>query len=218
MRKRLSILLILTGTFVFAQSQKEEYAVDSASVVHTGVPKGEMIRSKFDSSKIFPGTTRNYWIYVPAQYDGKKPACLYVNQDGIQFKAPDVFDNLIYNKEIPVTIAVFVEPGKVIARDKNAAIDRNNRSYEYDGIGDTYSRFLLQELLPEVERQKTKDGRQILISGYANDRAIGGASSGAIAAFNVAWERPDQFTRVFSAIGTYVGFRGAERFPTWLRG
>src|ERR1017187_3474812 len=210
-------LLILTCTSVFSQSQEEKYPVDSASVEHAGVPKGELIHLKFDNSKIFPGTMRNYWIYVPSEYDGKKPACLYVNQDGVQFNAPVVFDNLIYNKEMPITIAVFIEPGKVIAEDKNAAIDRNNRSFEYDGIGDTYSRFLLRELLPEVERQKTKDGRPILISKNANDRSIGGANSGAIAAFNVAWERPDQFTRVFSAIGTYVGFRGAERFPTLIR-
>jgi gluconolactonase len=202
---------------VFAQAPAESYPVDSASVVHTGVPKGELIQLKFNDSKIYPGTTRNYTIYVPAQYDGKKPACLYVNQDGVQFKAPVVFDNLINSKEMPVTIGVFVAPGTVMAEDKTAAINRNNRSYEYDSIGDTYVKFLLNELLPEVEKQKTADGRPIILSKNANDRAIGGSSSGAIAAFNAAWERPDQFSRVFSSIGTYVGFRGAERFPTLIR-
>jgi gluconolactonase len=213
----LFVACFVSQSIAFAQVPAQHYPVDSASVEHADVPKGEIIQLKFTNSKIFPGTTRNYWIYVPAEYDGTKPACLYVNQDGIQFKAPTVFDNLIYKKEMPVTIAVFVQPGTVVAEDKDAAINRNNRSYEYDGIGDTYSKFLLQELLPEVEKQKTKDGKSIFISKNANDRAIGGSSSGAIAAFNAAWERPDQFSRIFSSIGTYVGFRGAERFPTLIR-
>jgi sugar lactone lactonase YvrE/enterochelin esterase-like enzyme len=202
---------------VFAQSPVENYPVDPASIDQTGVPKGNMMEFTFENSKIYPGTTRKYWVYVPAAYDGKKPACLYVNQDGIQFKAPVVFDNLIYKKEMPVTIAVFIQPGSVQANDNSSALNRNNRSYEYDGLGDNYIRFLLQELLPDVERQKTRDGKPILLSKNANDRAIGGSSSGAIAAFNAAWERPDQFSRIFSSIGTYVGFRGAERFPTLIR-
>src|SRR6201989_2369126 len=117
----------------FCQSAVENYPVDSASVEHAGVPKGEMIHLKFSNSKIFPGTERDYWIYVPAEYDGKKPACLYVNQDGIQFKAPAVFDNLIYKKEMPVTIAVFIQPGHVSPVNKDSALVRNNRSFEYDG-------------------------------------------------------------------------------------
>lgn len=219
--KPVRTLLIATGIFIqsiaLAQTPAQKYAVDSASVEHAGVPKGEIIQLKFNSSKIFPGTTRNYWIYVPAQYDGKTPACLYVNQDGIQFKAPTVFDNLIYNKEMPVTIGVFIQPGTVVPDDKNAANNRTNRSFEYDGLGDAYVRFLLQEILPDVEQQKTKDGKSILISKNGNDRAIGGSSSGAVCAFTAAWERPDQFTRIFSSIGTYVGFRGAERYPTLIR-
>ena len=209
--------LFTSQAIAFAQVPAQHYPVDSASVVHTGVPKGELIQLKFNDSKIYPGTTRNVTIYVPAQYDGKKPACLYVNQDGVQFKAPVVFDNLINSKEMPVTIAVFVSPGQVTAPDKLTSINRNNRSYEYDSIGDTYVKFLLNELLPFVESQKTADGRPILLSENANDRAIGGSSSGAIAAFNAAWERPDKFSRVYSSIGTYVGFRGAERFPTLIR-
>jgi gluconolactonase len=218
---KIKALLLLAGltlqSIAYAQAPAENYPVDDASVEHAGVPKGEIIQLKFDHSKIFPGTSREYWIYVPAQYDGKKPACLYVNQDGVQFKAPVVFDNLIHKKEMPVTIAVFIQPGSVPAEDSNAALNRNNRSFEYDGLGDNYVKFLLDELLPEVEKQKTKDGRQILISKNGNDCAIGGASSGAVAAFNAAWERPDRFTRIFSSIGTYVGFRGAERFPTLIR-
>src|SRR4029078_12955421 len=139
------------------------------------------------------------------QYTSGQPACVYVNQDGIQWQAPAVFDDLIHKKEMPVTMGIFVMHGRVKAADTNSALDRANRSYEYDGLGDNYARFLLEELLPEVERKSTADGRAIHLSHDGNDRAIAGASSGAICAFTVAWERPREFSRVFSAIGTYVG-------------
>src|SRR3954454_10532951 len=159
-------------------------------------PKGEVTKYTFDQSKIFPGTVRDYWVYVPKQYDPAKPACVHVNQDGIQFNAPAVFDELIHKGEMPVVIGVFVMHGRVKALS-DKAIDRFNRSYEYDGLGDNYARFLLEELLPAVEKLKTADGREIRLSKSGNDRAIGGASSGAICAFTAAWERPDAFTRVF---------------------
>ena len=135
---------------------------------------------------------------------------MYVNQDGIQFNAPAVFDKLIHEGEMPVVIGVFVMHGRVKA-PSDKAIDRFNRSYEYDGLGDNYARFLLDELLPEVEKKTAADGRPIRLSSDGNDRAIGGSSSGAICAFTAAWERPDAFRRVFSAIGTYVGLAGRQR-------
>jgi sugar lactone lactonase YvrE/enterochelin esterase-like enzyme len=170
----------------------------------------------FEKSKVFPDTVRDYWVYVPKQYDASKPACVYVNQDGVQFNAPAVFDELIHKKEMPITIGVFVTPGRVKA-PSDKALDRFNRSYEYDGLGDAYARFLLDELLPDVETKATKDGRAIKLSKEGNDRGIGGSSSGAIAAFTAAWERPDAFRRVFSAIGTYVGLRGGNNYPTLIR-
>jgi sugar lactone lactonase YvrE/enterochelin esterase-like enzyme len=179
-------------------------------------PKGDLTRYSFDKSKIFPGTVRDYWIYVPRQYDPSKPACLYVGQDGVQYKAPQVFDELIDKKEMPVTIGVFVTPGRVPAPN-DRAMDRSNRSYEYDSLGDNYVRFLLEELLPEVESKTAPDGRPIRLSRDGNDRCIAGASSGAICAFTAAWERPDSFRRVFSAIGTYVGLRGGNVYPTLIR-
>ena len=124
-----------------------------------------------------------------------------------------VFDNLIAKGEMPVTIGVFVTPGLVKALDGNTALDRFNRSLEYDGLGPDYARFLLDELLPFVEAQKTADGRSILLSKSGNDRGIGGSSSGAVCAFTAAWERPDAFSRVFSVVGTYVSLRGADRYP-----
>jgi sugar lactone lactonase YvrE/enterochelin esterase-like enzyme len=179
-------------------------------------PKGEVTKYTFDQSKIFPGTVRDYWVYVPKQYDPAKPACVYVNQDGIQFNAPTVFDRLIHQKEMPVVIGVFVMHGRVKATSATS-LDRFNRSFEYDGLGDNYVRSLLQELLPEVEKKTTADGRPIRLSQSGNDRCIGGSSSGAICAFTAAWERPDAFRRVFSAIGTYVGLRGGHNYPTLIR-
>jgi gluconolactonase len=214
MKKNLLLALTLLQIQVFAQ---ESYPVDSASVEQKAVPKGEVIKFSFDQSKIFPGTTRDFWIYVPAQYRPETPACVYVNQDGIQWKAPTVFDNLIYKKEMPVTIGVFVTPGRVMADSGANALHRFNRSFEYDGLGDAYVRFILTEILPEVEKQKTSDGRVIRLSKNGNDRAIGGSSSGAICAFTAAWEKPAEFSRVFSAIGTYVGLRGGDRYPILLR-
>ncbi len=202
---------------VIAQNAVEKYAEDSASLVQIGVPKGEVLKFTFDQSKIFPGTWREYWIYIPAQYKPEQPACVYINQDGIQWNAPVVMDNLIHKKEMPVTIGVFIMHGRVKADQPDAALDRFNRSYEYDGLGDNYARFLLEELLPEVEKQKASDGRPIRLSKSGNDRAIGGSSSGAVCAFTAAWERPESFSRVFSAIGTYVGLRGADRYPTLIR-
>jgi enterochelin esterase-like enzyme len=194
----------------------EEFPLTPDSKAQEGVPKGEVLKFTFDKSQIFPGTTREYWIYVPKQYDPAKPACVYVNQDGIQWNAPVVFDNLIHKAEMPITIGVFVRPGVVPAVHENA-LPRFNRSFEYDGLGDNHARFLLEELLPEVEKQKTADGRAIVLSKNGNDRAIGGSSSGGIAAFTAAWERPDAFSRVFSAIGTYVGLRGGHEYPTLIR-
>ncbi len=217
MKKNFLIVLLLFVGKLTGQTITETYPVDPASVEQAGVPKGEILKFTFDRSKLFPGTSREICVYVPAQYTGSKPACVYVNQDGIQWKAPVVFDNLIAKKEMPITIGVFVTPGKVLSQNKEEAIDRFNRSFEYDGLGDTYSRFLLEEVFPFVESKKTTDGRAITLSKNGNDRAIGGSSSGAVCAFTAAWEHPEEFSRVFSAIGTYTGLRGADRYDILIR-
>jgi gluconolactonase len=200
--------------FLFVGPTAKIHADDTPS--QGAVPKGEVRKFTFDKSKIFPGTVRDYWIYVPQQYNQAQPACLYVNQDGIQYRAAEVFDELIHKKEMPIVIGVFITPGRVKATS-STALDRFNRSFEYDGLGADYVRFLQEELLPEVEKQTTSDGRPIKLSPAGNDRAIGGASSGAICAFTAAWERPDAFRRVFSAIGTYVGLRGGNEYPILIR-
>ena len=208
----LAFLLVAAPAFA-----ADDYQPGPDSKPQDGVPKGELLKFEFKDSKIFPGTVRDYWVYVPAQYTGKKSACVHVNQDGVQFQAPVVFDNLIAKNEIPVLIGVFVMHGRVPANDGNAALDRFNRSYEYDGMGDNYARFLLDELLPDVEKQKTSDGRPIRLSKKGNDRSIGGSSSGAICAFTAAWERPEKFSRVFSSIGTFVDQRGGNDYPAMIR-
>jgi sugar lactone lactonase YvrE/enterochelin esterase-like enzyme len=212
------LLLALTlAVSVSALRAADDYAPHPDSIAQPNVPPGELLKLTFAESKIFPGTTRNVTVYIPRQYDPAKPACVYVNQDGVQNNAPVVFDNLIARGEMPVTVGVFVTPGVVKSATPATALDRFNRSFEYDGLGDGYARFLIDELLPWVETQKTSDGRAIRLSHSGNDRAIGGGSSGAIAAFTAAWERPDVFSRVYSGIGTYVDLRGGARYPSLIR-
>lgn len=195
----------------------DDYPPHPDSLVQPGVPTGDLIKFELSSARIFPGTSREVTVYVPKQYDPAHPACVYVNQDGVQWNAPVVFDNLIARGDIPVIVGVFVRPGVVKPLDPERALPRFNRSLEYDGLGDDYARFILEEVLPAVEEKTTPDGRAIRLSKSGNDRAIGGSSSGAIAAFTVAWEHPEAFSRVFSAIGTYVGLRGGDGYATWVR-
>ncbi len=193
----------------------EDYVLGPDSHVQPGVPRGEVTKYSW-TSRIFPGTVRDYWVYVPKQYDEAKPAAVMVFQDGAAYvkedgnsRVPVVFDNLIHKGEMPVTVGVFVNPG-VVPAASDAALPRFNRSLEYDSVDDRYVRFLLEELLPEV-------GKSLNLVQDGNGRAIAGASSGAICAFNAAWHRPDAFSRVFSTIGTYVGLRGGHAYPTLVR-
>ena len=183
------------------------------SVPQPGVPQGET-RGPFEwTSRVFPGTVRDYWIYIPAQYDSAKPACTMVVQDGLRlaqnWKLTTVLDNLIHRGQIPVTIGIFINPGVVPALHKDAQ-PRFNRSIEYDSLGTDYAKFLLEEILPGIAKEYN-------LSDDPGDRLIAGSSSGAICAFNVAWERPDEFRRVFSAIGSYVGLRGGNALPVLVR-
>src|ERR1041385_1544051 len=148
MKKLLLFVCLLPQIILFGQQPPENYPIDSASVEHAGVPRGEVMHFIFDQSKIFPGTWREYWVYVPAQYKPDNPACVYVNQDGIQWKAPTVFDNLINKNEMPITIGVFVTPGRVLADSGSNTLNRFNRSFEYDGLGDAYAKFILTEIFP----------------------------------------------------------------------
>jgi gluconolactonase len=194
----------------------DDYQLGPESQVKADVPSGKEEPLDLGVSTIFPGATHEAWVYVPAQYNAAKPACLMIFQDGGgyvkrdgQWRVPVVFDNLIHAGKMPTTIALFINPGIVPAPHENA-LPRFNRSLEYDGLGDRYARFLIEEAIPALKKKWN-------ISDDPNDRGIGGASSGAIAAFTAAWERPDAFRRVFSTIGTYVGLRGGDEYPTWVR-
>ena len=171
----------------------------------------QVTKGEFTGSTVYPGTWREYWVYIPKQLDRTKPAPVMVFQDGLQYNAPNVFDDLIAKKAIPPLVGVFVMHGRVKALS-DGALDRMNRSFEYDAVSGDYAKFLLDELLPFVAKT-----HNLNLSNDPNDRAIAGNSSGAIAAFVAAWQRPDAFRRVFSAIGTYVGLRGGNEFPVLIR-
>ncbi|MCD0458242.1 alpha/beta hydrolase-fold protein [Roseiconus lacunae] len=184
--------------------------------VNPDVPRGTVTTGVFDRSEIYPGTTRNFSVYVPAQYDSTKPAHLMVFMDGRNyvrpggpFRVPTVLDNLIAQEAIPTTIAVFVDPGTLSAT-KNGAKNRSNRSFEYDAMSDRYAKFLIDEFLPVA----LKD---LNVSSSPLDRAVCGISSGAICAFTVAWHRPDQFGNVLSHIGSYTNIRGGIVYPGLVR-
>ena len=215
---RSGILAVLVSSLA-ALAQDNDYKLGPDSQFNPDVPHGTVARQAFvaGADSIFPGTVRDYWVYVPKQYDGSRPACLMVFQDGGgyistngQWRVPVVFDNLIARGEIPLTIGVFINPGVVPSLRGTNALPRFNRSYEYDGLGERYARFLAEELLPQVLKP-------YLVTPDPNGRAIAGASSGAIAAFTAAWERPDLFRRVFSTIGTFVGLRGGDAYPVLVR-
>ena len=168
-------------------------------------------------SKIFEGTIRDYWVYVPKQYDPAKPACLMVFQDGHtyvgetgDFRVPIVFDNLISKGEMPVTIGMFINPGHRAETTPERPWNANNRSFEYDTLSDQYARFLLEEMLPEV-------GKQYKLTDGAAGRAICGISSGGICAFTVAWQRPDAFSKVLSHVGSFTNIRGGHVYPALIR-
>jgi sugar lactone lactonase YvrE/enterochelin esterase-like enzyme len=197
-------------------SPDDQYVPGKDSLPQTGVPKGKTFEFTFDRSSVFPGTTRKITVYVPAEYSADEPASVYVGLDGLGFAAPTVFDNLIYKREMPVTIAIGIAPGTVNSADPPQS-PRFNRSFEFDGLSDNLARFVLEEIFPEVERRRSPDGLPIRLSRDPNNRAAGGSSTGGIAAFTLAWERPDAFRRVFTAIGTFVGMRGGDRYAVLVR-
>ncbi len=203
----------LAGVLENQASGQTDYQLTEDSKRQPDVPQGKLEGPFNLSSSVFPGTQRKYWIYVPAQYDAQKPACSLIVQDGLnranEWHLPEVLDNLIHKKEIPVMLGIFVDPGEVPPLTPNAQ-PRFNRSFEYDSLGDRYARFLLEELLPEVSKSYS-------LSTKGDDRALAGASSGGICAFNAAWERPDDFRRVISTIGTFVGLRGGNQFSILVR-
>jgi enterochelin esterase family protein len=194
---------------------KTIYKLGPDSLKQENVPNGELIGPMLFKSDVYKGTVRQYWVYVPAQYKAEIPAAVLVFQDGQRainpkgvIRATTVLDNLIHKKEIPVTIGIFVTPGQK-GEEYPASIgtgNPNNRSVEYDSVNDNFAKFIVDEMVPEV-------GKKYTLSTDPNDRAIAGFSSGGIAAFTVAWERPEAFRRVYSAIGSFTNLRGGHVYP-----
>jgi gluconolactonase len=188
----------------------DKYPLGPDSTPHPDIPTGKTFKFEITDSRIYPDTTRTITVYIPAEYTGNKPACTFVFLDGIGFNASVVFDHLIAEHAMPVTIAIGVSPGEVhsAAPPQNPRFDR---SFEFDSLSDRFARFLLEEVIPQVESHRTPDGIPIKLSTSPDDRAIAGGSTGGIGAFTVAWEHPEAFHRVFTAIGTFVGMRGGEQ-------
>jgi enterochelin esterase-like enzyme len=204
----LSVCAFAADDFVEAPEHRENPAV----------PHGTLTQMPPWESKIFPNTARDWWVYVPAQCKPDQPAAVMVFQDGHDYvglkghwRVPTVFDNLIAKGDMPPTIAILIDPGYDTAKPKPQSAWKNeDRSLEYDSLGNRYARFILEEILPEVEKQHA-------LSHDPEMRAICGESSGAICAFTVAWERPDAFRKVLSTVGSFTNIRGGNAYPSLIR-
>src|SRR6516164_7789699 len=219
----IALAVVLTDIESFGQTPPPAtnpdafYHLGPDSLEQEGVPKGKFKGPFVLPSAIYPGTQHSYWIYVPAQYRASTPASLMIFNDGQAFKAPmgniraqNVLDNLIYRHEIPVMIAVFINPGRRPDQPEPTPQDwgdrSTNRPTEYNSLDDKYGRVIVEELLPVLYKDYN-------ISKDPDQHAIGGASSGAIAAFTVAWERPNDFRKVLSIVGSFVNIRGGHAYP-----
>jgi len=207
---------LLLGSAAGAWADDDNLPFGPDSQRQEGVPQGKLTKHEW-KSQIFPGTTRDYYVYVPAQFDGKTPAAVMVFQDGHAYvnekgehRVPIVFDNLIHKGEMPITIGIFINPGHRGDKPPESPWRANNRSFEYDTLSDQYARFLLEEILPEVNRTYP-------LTDDPNMRAICGISSGGICAWTVAWERPNEFRKVLSHVGSFTNIRGGHNYHAMIR-
>ncbi len=212
MRTPLYVVLCLAGGLIPGWAEPE-FPLTEDSKAQPEIAKGELLKGTHVASPQsgFPGTEREYQLYLPSGVDRTKPLPFMVFQDGVIYQAPVVFDNLIARREIPALSGVFVRPGVVPAANEGA-LPRFNRSLEYDSVTSDYSNFLIEEFLPALEK-----AHGVVFSKNPDEAGIAGNSSGGIAAFMVAWHRPDRFRRVFTGVGTYVGIRGADALPVFVR-
>lgn len=223
MKHGLLICLIISAIALQINRAKAQQKSPSETVTYgpdsqrqSGVPTGEVTKYVW-RSKVFPNTIREYYVYVPAQYNAQNPAALMVFQDGHaymkedgDFRVPVVFDNLIHQKAIPVTIGLFINPGQHGEKLPKDPFRADNRAMEYDTLTDQYARLLIEELIPEISKKyKLTDSPQM--------RAICGLSSGGICAFTAAWQRSDYFHKVLSHIGSFTNIKGGHVYPSLIR-
>jgi enterochelin esterase-like enzyme len=210
-----------TPTAAQAPNPDIHYQLGPDSLPREGVPKGEVRGPYTLPSQAYPGTQHTYWVYVPAQYDAAVAASLMILNDGQAFKnmegdvrAPNVFDNLIYRREIPVMLAVFINPGRTPEQPEPTPQEwgdkTTNRPTEYNTLDDKYARVIVDELMPALNKDYN-------IAKDPERRGIGGASSGAIAAFTVAWQRPNEFRKVLSIVGSFTNLRGGHAYADLVR-
>jgi enterochelin esterase family protein len=211
--------LALAAALLFpsaAALRADDYPLGPDSHEQPGVPKGTVEQFPWKESKVYPGTERQCWIYLPPGFDKEKeyPLIVFCDGGGAQdpkggFRVPIVLDNLIHKGDVPPMVALFVNPGTVPAALPGGK-SRSTRSYEYDTPDGVYARFLIEEMLPEVARHAK-------ISALPENRAIAGASSGGICAFSVAWFRPDAFRKVITGIGSFTNIRAGNWYPAAIR-
>ena len=210
----ISKISLLFALCVGCHLHGEDYVLGADSQPKAGAPKGTVSAHVLPPGRYYPGTPHNYSIYVPAQYDASKPAPLMIFLDGNgalseNVRVPVVFDNLIAQRELPAMIGIFVNPG-VLPPVSDEAQSRFERVFEYDSLSERFASFLVEELIPAV-------GAKYNLSKDPNDRGLSGVSTGAVGAFAAAWNRPDQFRRVLSFIGTFVAMKGADGLPGLIR-
>ncbi|MCA9128243.1 MAG: esterase family protein [Planctomycetales bacterium] len=217
------VATLLASATAFAQREGNDdfFQLGPDSLRQEGVPHGEVTGPHVIPSQVFEGTQHTYWVYVPAQYDASQPCSLMIFNDGHAFldpegsaRATNVIDNLMFRREIPVMITVFINPGRRPDQPEPSAREwgdrTTNRGTEYNELNDRYARVIIDELMPELYAKYN-------LSKEAQDHGIGGCSSGAIAAFTVAWQRPDQFTKVLSTVGSFTNIRGGHAYPDIIR-
>ena len=211
------LALVFVASANFKAMAADDYKLGPDSFPQEGVPRGEVTKMPaLTKSMIFSGTQRDWWIYVPKQYDASKPTPFMVFMDGGgyvstngQWRVPVVFDNLIHKKEIPVMIGIFINPGTFPPAEASQKA-RSNRSFEYDSLHDLHARFVLEEILPEVAKKYN-------LAKDPEGRGAAGISSSGICAWTMAWERPDEFRKVLTAVGSFTNIRGGNNYQAMIR-
>jgi enterochelin esterase family protein len=214
----LTRLLTLVAVALTSAHAADDYELGPDSLPREGVPNGVVTKHQFTTSKVYPGTVRDYWVYLPAGHDPARTTTVTVFQDGWWYlndkghtRAATVFDNLIHKGEIPPTIGIFINPGAFPPK-KEGGKPGKNRSLEYDSMSGEYARFLLEDIFPEVAKTHS-----LKLTDDPEGRLSVGISSGGICAWTLAWERPDAFRKVISYVGSFTNIRGGHVYPALIR-